>query len=87
MARSMNCRAIININAFFLFIVFFCLGLFFLFWQAFCLAQGLSDDPLQLAVGAAELVRSPGLYSVHRLSVNAEDKTLGVALLCHVLMV
>jgi len=58
----------------------------FLFWQTLGFSQGLSDDPLQLAVGAAELVRSPGLYSVHRLSVNAEDKTLG-ALICHRLMV
>ena len=77
----------ININAFFLFIVVISWGVLFLFGQAFGFAQSLGDDPLQLAVGAAELVRSPGLYSVHRLSVNAEDKTLGVALLCHVLMV
>ena len=77
----------ININAFFLFIVVISWGVLFLFWQTFGFAQSLGDDPLQLAVGAAELIRSPGLYSVHRLSVNAEDKTLGVALLCHVLMI
>ena len=44
--------------------------------------QRLSDNPLQLAVGAAELVCSPSLYRVHRLSVHAQDKTLG-RLLCH----
>jgi len=54
--------------------------------QTLGFAQGLGDDPLQLAVGAAELIRSPGLYSAHRLSVDAEDKTLG-ALVCHRLMV
>ena len=58
----------------------------FLFGQTLGFAQGLGDDPLQLAIGAAEFVRSPGLNSVHRLSVDAEDKTLG-ALVCHRLMV
>jgi len=67
-------------------IFFFVWGLTFLFGQPLGFAQGLGDDPLQLAVGAAELIRSPGLNSVHRLSVDAEDKALGV-LLCHRLMV
>ena len=48
--------------------------------QTLGFAQGLGDDPLQLAVGAAEFIRSPGLYRIHRLSVNAEDKTLDALL-------
>ncbi len=72
-------------NAFFLFNIVFCFLLFFL-GQTLGFAQGLGDDPLQLAVGAAELIRSPGLYRIHRLSVNTEDKTLG-ALLSHELVV
>jgi len=51
-------------------------------WQTLGFAQSLGNDPLQLAVRAAELIRSPSLYRVHRLSVHAQDKTLG-RLLCH----
>ena len=63
-------------------IFFFVWGLTFLLGQTLGFAQGLGDDPLQLAVGAAELVRSPGLYRVHRLSVYTQDEILGF-LLCH----
>jgi len=64
----------------------FCSICFLLFGQTFGFAQRLGDNPLQLAIGATELIRSPGLNSVHRLSVNAKDKTLGV-LVSHRLMV
>lgn len=44
--------------------------------QSSTLAQGLVDDPLQLAIGAAELVRSPLLNGSHRLRVDAQDEIL-----------
>ena len=85
-AMSINSNATINNNAFFLFIVSFVLWLLvFLFWQALGFAKGLGDDPLQLAVGAAELVRSPGLNCVHRFRVHAQDETLGCLLSHNVL--
>ena len=67
-ANNINSMAAIINNAFFLFI-------FFSFWgsflgQALGFAKGFSDNPLKLAIGAAELVRSPSLYRVHRLSVD-----------------
>ena len=85
MTSSAVCNAVINSRAFFLFIVFFSFLLTFL-RQTLGFAQGLGDDPLQLAVGAAELVRSPGLYRVHRIRVDTEDETLCL-LLSHELMV
>ena len=84
-ASNIICNPNMSANAFFLFNMVFCL-LLFLLGQTLGFAQGLGDDPLQLAVGAAELIRSPGLYRIHRLSVNAEDKTLG-ALLSHKLVI
>ena len=77
------------------FYIFFHLSLSFFFFvgvlpfflrQTISFAQSLGDDPLQLAVGAAELVSCPCLYSVHRLSVNAQDKTLCI-LICHILVI
>ena len=84
-ASNIICNPDMSTNAFFLFNIVFCFLLFFL-GQTLGFAQGLGDDPLQLAVGAAELICSPGLYRIHRLSVNTEDKTLG-ALLSHELVV
>ena len=53
------------------------IGSFLLLWQTPGLAQRIGDDPLQLAVGAAELVGSPRLYRIHGVSINAENETLG----------
>ena len=83
-ANNINSMAAIINNAFFLFI-------FFSFWGAFLgqalgFAKGLSDDPLQLTIGAAELVRSPCLYRIHRISVDTQNKTLCLSL-CHRLMI
>ena len=80
-ASNIICNPNMSANAFFLFNMVFCL-LLFLLGQTLGFAQGLGDNPLQLTVGTAELIRSPGLYRIHRLSVNAQDKTLG-ALLSH----
>ena len=43
-------------------------------------AQGVVDEPLELAVDRAELVGGPFLYGFHRLSVYAEYETLGFGL-------
>ena len=73
-AMSIICKAMMINNAFFLFIFFSFLSAFL--GQTFGFSQSLSDNPLELAIGAAELVRSPGLYRVHRFSVNAQNEIL-----------
>ena len=41
------------------------------------LPQRLSDNPLKLPVGAAELVGCPFLKGLHRRSIYAQDKAFG----------
>lgn len=46
--------------------------------------QCLVDDPLDLTVGAAELVRSPLFDQFHGLCVDAQHETLGLgSIFCH----
>ena len=45
------------------------------------LLQRLGNDPLQLAIGRAELIGCPFLYGSHRLSVYTQNETLGFTFL------
>ena len=65
---------------------FFMIASFFLLGQTLGFSQCLGDNPLQLAIGATELVRSPSLNRIHGVSINAKDKTLS-RLFSHSLMV
>ena len=40
-------------------------------------AQGIIDDPLQLAVDAAEFIGGPSLEGIHRLRIYAQHKVPG----------
>lgn len=53
------------------------------FFQAAAAAQGVGDDPLELAVDRAELVGSPLLQCIHRCSIDTKYETLVIVLFSH----
>lgn len=55
---------------------------FVLFRNPAALLQCLIEYVQNLPVGAAELVRSPLLYGIHGLGIDAQDKTFIFILFC-----